>query len=492
MSYVSINFLIFIIVLALIYYLFPKKYRYFILLIGSIYFYFLISKQYIIFIILSSIVIYLSARLMNKYEKKKKLILVISVLVNLGFLAVLKYNNFFASLINPIFKVIAFKIPYHKFILPIGISYYTLEAISYVTDVYRKKYPSEKNYFKVLLYLIYFPTIVEGPISNYGKLSKTLFNQEKFNYDRFVSAGVLIFWGFFKKLVIADRAGIFVESVFQKNYGGSALVVAIILYTIQLYADFSGSIDVVRGTSEIFGIDLEENFKRPFFSKSIQEFWRRWHITLGAWLKNYIFFPISLSKVNMKLNSKLRKWKLKHVSKFIITAFPLLFVWFANGLWHGASWKYVLYGMYYYVLMMLGILFAPVLNAVISLFKINTKVWSYKLFQALRTTIIVCFGMFLFRVSDINQMITMINNKASVNLLKLGLKQMDFIILFVGVFVLLVVSILQEFNIDVRKSLNCQNLVFRWIIYYILIFAIIIFGVYGPGYSAQSFIYGGF
>lgn len=488
MSYASIEFLLFVLVIVLIYYIFPKKHRYIVLLIGSLIFYYLFSGKYIIFILLSSVITYFSGKLIEKYNDKRKLILTLSILLNLSFLLVLKYNNFFGD----IFRVVGINIPYKKFILPIGISYYTLETISYLTDIYRKRMKAETNYLKVLLFLVYFPQIVEGPIANYSRLSKTLFNTEKFNYDNFVSSFVLIGWGFIKKLVIADRAGIFVSKVFENNYGGILLIVGILLYTLQIYADFSGCIDIVSGVSELFGVKLDENFKRPFFSKSIQEFWRRWHITLGTWLKEYIFYPISLSKLNMKLNLKLRKMKSKHISRFIITAFPLFFVWFFNGMWHGASFKYVVYGLYYYVLMMIGILLEPVFKKIISIFKINTEVWSYKFFQAIRTILIVCFGMFLFRVDSFKQMGLMLHSEASAPLFSLGLKKLDFALLMVGILVMLVVGVMQEFNIRIRKELQKQNLLFKWFIYYIIIFSIIIFGIYGKGYDAASFIYGGF
>ncbi len=488
MSYASIEFLLFVLVLVFIYYVFPKKYRYIVLLIGSLIFYYLFSGKYIIFILLSSVITYFSGKLIEKYNDKRKLILTLSILLNLSFLLVLKYNNFFGD----IFRVVGINIPYKKFILPIGISYYTLETISYLTDIYRKRMKAENNYLKVLLFLVYFPQIVEGPIANYSRLSKTLFNTEKFNYDNFVSSFVLIGWGFIKKLVIADRAGIFVSKVFENNYGGILLVIGVILYTLQIYADFSGCIDIVSGVSELFGVKLDENFKRPFFSKSIQEFWRRWHITLGTWLKEYVFYPISLSKINMKLNLKLMKMKSKYLSKFIITAFPLFFVWFFNGMWHGASFKYVVYGLYYYVLMMIGILLEPILKKIISIFKVNTEVWSYKFFQAIRTILIVCFGMFLFRVDSFAQMGVMLHSKASTALFSLGLKKADFALLIVGIFIMLIVGVIQEFNINIREELQKQNLIFKWLVYYIIIFSIIIFGIYGKGYDAASFIYGGF
>ncbi len=496
MSYTSLKFLLFILGTMILYYLFPKKYRWIILTISSTIFYVLLSGKLLIFAILGTIISYISAILISKHEKKKKLILTISILLTLSFLAVLKYDNFILSMINPIINLIGISIPYKKFLLPIGISYYTLEMIAYITDVYRKKNEPEKNILKLYTFFIYFPKIVEGPISRYGDLSKTLFAENKFNYDNFRKAFVLIGFGFFKKLVIADRAGIFVDNFFSDNHTGILTIAAIILYTIQIYCDFSGCIDIVSGVSELFGVKLPDNFKRPFFSTSIQEFWRRWHITLGTWLKDYIFFPVSLSKINMKLNLKVRKFKFKHISQFIIIAFPLFFVWFINGLWHGASIKYVVYGLYYYVLMMLGVLLKPLLDKFVKVLKINTKVFSYKLFQILRTNLIVCFGMFIFRCETLSEVVTLTkaipSTSGRIGLFKLGLTGADFAILLIGVLVLSAIELSGELKINVREKLEEQNLLFRWIVYLLIIFTIIIFGIYGKGYDAKSFIYGGF
>ena len=496
MSYTSLKFLVFILGLMVIYYLFPKKYRWNILLVGNLVFYAMMSGKLLIFAIISGIITYAGGILISKKENKKKLFYLLSVLLVLGFLVVLKYNNFLSSIINPIISHISLEIPYKKFILPIGISYYTLEMIAYLTDVYRKKYAYEKNPFKLLTFFTFFPKVVEGPISRYDEVKDSLFGENKFDYDKFRKAFVLIGYGFFKKLVIADRAGIFVDTFFKENHSGILTIMVIIMYTIQIYFDFSGCIDIITGVAELYGVKLPQNFNRPFFSKSISEFWRRWHITLGTWLKDYVFYPISLSKMNMKLNMKVRKFKNKHLSKFIIIAFPLFFVWFANGLWHGPSIKYISYGLYYYVLMMLGVLLEPVFTKLISLLKINTKVFSYKFFQIVRTTIIVMFGLFMFRCDTLKQTfeltktIGIINNK--IGLFKLGLSSADFIVIIVGLLIVFGVELASELKIDVRSKLEEQNLIFRWIIYLLIIFSILIFGIYGKGYSASSFIYGGF
>lgn len=496
MSYASLKFLLFVLLLLIVYYCFPKKYRWTILLLGSITFYYIFSGKYIAFIILSTLITYISGMLINKYSKKKKLILLLSIFINLGFLVVLKYNNFISSLINPVIGLIKLNIPYKKFILPIGISYYTLDMISYLTDIYRGKFKSERNYFKLLTYFSFFPKIVEGPFCRYDKLSVSLFGENKFEYEKFRSAWVLIAYGFIKKLVIADRLGMFVDTIFENNYGGLYLVIAIIFYTIQIYADFSGCIDIITGISELFKVYLPKNFERPFFSTSIQEFWRRWHMTLGEWLKEYVFYPISLSKMNMKLNLKARKWKNQHLSRFIVIAFPLFFVWFVNGLWHGASLKYVVYGFYYYILMMLGVLLKPVFDKIILKLKINTKSSLFHVFQVIRTIVIVCFGMFIFRCDSFNQiglLLTKLFTGNKVGFFTLGMTLKDYAALILSVSLIVVIEVITEFKkINLREKLESKNIFVRWTVYLCLIFIVLLLGKYGRGYNAKSFIYGGF
>lgn len=494
MSYASLKFLLYVIAVMIIYYIFPKKYRWTVLLASSLIFFYIFSGMLMLYAIGTTAITYIAARLIEK-NKNRKLVYGISIVLVLGFLLVLKYDNFLSSLINPIIGFADISIPYKKFLLPVGISYYTLEMIAYLTDIYRKKYEAEKNIFKLMTFFTFFPKIVEGPFSRYDKLSKTLFAENKFDYDNFRKAFVLIGYGFFKKLVIADRAGIFVNNFFDDKYNGTITIMAMILYTLQIYCDFSGSIDIITGVAELYGVKLDQNFRRPFFSKSIQEFWRRWHITLGEWLRDYIFYPISLSKMNMKLNLKLRNFKFKHISKFIIIAFPLFFVWFANGLWHGASLKYVVYGFYYYIIMMLGVLFKPLFDKLIQTLKINTNTFSYNFFLTIRTIIIVCFGMLMFRSDTISQFLGLVKsipNITTVDIYSLGLNGGDFVILFIGMLVLFGVGLANEFGINIREKLEEQNLVFRWLVYLIIIFAILIYGIYGRGYNASSFIYGGF
>lgn len=528
MSIISLKFAVFLAVVILLYFVMPKKIKWFILLAGSYIYYFLSSSKLTIFLIITTISIYLSAlaisnidsktkikckqlekkqkkELKQKANKNKKLVLVSAIIINFGILAFLKYGNFLSININKIIGIFGsnFSIPLRNIVLPLGISYYTLQAISYVVDVYRGKYKAEKNFGKVALFLSFFPQMIEGPIGKFDELAEQLYEPHSFDYTRVKYACQLMLWGLFKKMVIADRAALYVNEVFANysSYSGIIIIMAIILYTVQIYAEFSGCIDIVRGIGQIFGVTMAENFKRPFFSKSIQEFWRRWHITLGAWLREYIFYPVSFSKACINLTGWSKKIFKGHIGKLIPAAFALFFVWFGNGIWHGASWKYIFYGLYYYILTMLGMLFEPIFTKIIQKLKIKTETFGYRLWQMIRTTIIVLIGMLIFRAHRLKEawiifksIFTFDNIGKLFNgeLFKIGFNTSDFIVVLIGIIIMFIVGLLQEKGYNLREKISKQNIVFRWILYYGIIFTIIIFGIYGKGYSASSFIYGQF
>lgn len=527
----SLEFLIFVAIAVLIYKITPKKFKWTVLLIASYIFYFLNSAKLTIFILITTISIYLVALKMrkideiskqkaklieNKDTKKqikhkaktdKKIVLSIGIILNIGILIFLKYSGFIQEGLNSLLSVINVHInmPISKFILPLGISYYTLQAISYIVDVYRGKVEADKNLGRVALFLSFFPQMVEGPIGRYERLANQLYNPHSITYKNLTYGIQLMLWGYFKKMIIADRVAIYVNAVFGNytQYSGLIIVLAIIGYTLQIYTEFSGGIDIIRGTAQIFGIHLDENFQRPFFSKSIDEFWRRWNITLGTWLKDYAFYPVSLSKISIKITNCARKiFKKSYFNKIIPIAFSLLFVWLGNGFWHGAGLKYIVYGLYYYVIMMLGKILEPLGNKIIQIFKINTKVWSYKLWQIIRTSMFVCFGMLIFRADNLSVAMQMFKSIFNIRNLELifngnafllgGITVQDIVVLIIATSILFIISIYKEKGKCVRDELAKQNLLFRWIILYGIIFAIIIFGIYGKGYNVQSFIYGQF
>lgn len=524
----SIGFLIFVIIVCVTYFVAPKKVKWVVLLIASYVFYFTSSTKLIAFMIITTVSIYLAALKMNQIEeqaqikgtdlekdekkkikeqtkKKKKIIIILTLLLNFGILVGLKYCNFISGNINSILNMfhISMEIPFMKIVLPLGISFYTLQATSYLIDVYRGKYKADKNLGRIALFVSFFPQIVEGPIGRYDRLAKQLYEPHFFDYTNAKYGIQLMAWGFFKKMVIADRAAILVDIVFANytEYTGIVTILAIMLYTLQIYTEFSGCMDIVRGVAQILGIHLDKNFQRPFFSKSIQEFWRRWNITLGTWLKDYVFYSVSFSKVCMKITNAGKKVFKGHIGKLIPAAFALFFVWFSNGLWHGASWKYICYGLYYYAIMMIGMLFEPVGKKIIEKLKINIHTFSYRLFQIMRTTGFVFIGMLIFRSPNLKTAFVMLRSACSFSnigmlfdgrIFSIGLQPGDYVILAVSIVLIIMVGLLQEKGYSIREKIAQQNLVFRWILYYGIFFAILLLGIYGAGYNVSSFIYGQF
>lgn len=516
---------LFLPIVVLIYNLVPQKVRYLVLLLASFIFFFMISSKLIIFLVLSIISIYLGGKLLSslndkmekevetcekdlkkeikdKYKKKKKLVLVLVILFNVIFLFYFKYLKFFTLNTNFLLEWlnIDFKFKIIKHLAPIGISFYTLQAISYMIDVYRGKIESEKNILKLSLYLSFFPTIMEGPIARFGEMAETLFSGIKVSYHNFCFGYQRILYGFFKKYVIADRLNILVKMVFDNytSYSGIAAWAAAIGYTVLLYAEFSGTMDVVIGTGEIFGIKMPENFRQPFFAKNVSEFWTRWHITLGTWFKDYIFYPVSLSKPLKKITVFMRKVLGNRFGALVSGAIALLCVWLLNGLWHGAGWNYIFFGLFHFTLIILGNIFEPVVISLCEKLKINRKNIFYRIMQSVKMTIFIFIGEMFFRAPTLSigfgmfkKMFTDLSYTKG-ELLSLGIDIKDYIILFIAIAVIFIVGILREKNVNIREKIAENNIVVRWIFYYILILSVIVFGAYGPGYAPVDPIYADF
>jgi len=529
MAYTSyVYLLLFLSITFLAYNLVPNKIKWLILLLASYLFYCISSENLVIYIVISTLSIYFSGLFIQKFNDKfenakkylskedrkllkakiaryKKIAIAFALIINFGLLLNLKYCNFFAETANSIIHCFnsSFSIPWRNIVLPLGISFYTLQATSYIIDVYRGKYKADRNLGRIALFLCFFPQIVEGPIGRYDQLADQLYEGHSFNYENFTFGIQLIFWGLFKKIVIADRVNTLVNTVFDNyvNYRGMTIIVSVLLYTLQIYAEFSGCMDIVTGSSQIFGIHLSKNFKRPFFANSINDFWRRWNITLGTWLRDYIFYPISLSKAFMKLSKNVKKHLNVHFGKLIPATFALLFVWLGNGFWHGASWKYISYGMYYYVLMILGMFCEPLFSTILSALHIKRKFKWYHIFQIVRTFIIVNIGMLIFRADDLIVAAKMLISTfsgftfatlANGSLLTLGIDKLDMQVIMFGALVIFIVGLLQEKGYSLRQTIASKNIVLRWCVYFTAIFFVIILGAYGVGYSPADFIYAQF
>ena len=527
MSFVSLNFAVFVAALVFIYYLFPVKYRYLVLLFASWFFYYFTCGKYIIYILITSASTYTASMLMKKvredYEKllkkedikgdrikkkeikaalksRLKIIMICCLVINFGILAVLKYSGFFFANLNR-FREAAFGITDHvglgNLILPLGISFYTLQAMGYIIDLYYMKYYPEKDPLKLALFISFFPQIVQGPISRFKDLSETLFSGNELKGENIRLGFYMILFGVAKKLIIADRLADYIRlSVvyYEKNNGGY-LALTIFLYSIQLYADFSGGINIAVGVARLFGVKLTENFNRPFFSKSVAEYWRRWHITLGSWFRDYIFYPISISKRLMKLGKKIEK-----VSPFFGRRTSLytatIVVWAATGLWHGPEWRYIVWGLLNGIIMCVSAELEPVYE------KINDKIgWKtdsfwHKSFSVIRTFCIMSLlrifdlsvrglaqakGIFLKIFTDFG----MVNME---NLEKLGLKKEELIVSCIGIIALFVISMLQRKRSIYERLMACHEAV-RWAICFAVVTLVIIYGYYGLGYNSSDFIY---
>ena len=518
-------FLLFLPFVLLLYKIVPKRVRPKILLLASFLFIFLLSKSRIIFLILSILSIYFSALLLKrmkekaivelenvskdqkkvwkkKEKRKERLVFILCLLFNLGILIVLKYSFFLGTNLNHLFTVLDFPFQFSvpKFILPIGISFYTLQALSYLIDVYRDTICADKNIFCFSLFVSFFPIIMEGPICRYSEIAYPLYQGEDLSYRNITFGAQRILYGLMKKMVIADRLNIIVKTIFDHyaSYDGGIILLGAILYTIQLYMDFSGVMDIVIGSGEMFGIRLPENFRQPFFSKNISEFWMRWHITLGKWFKDYIFYPLSLSKGLKRLTMKLRKVLGNHFGPFVSGSIALFCVWLCNGLWHGAAWTYIFFGMYHFCFILFENVTEPFFSKVYRKLHVNKESKIYLSLVIFKTWIIIIIGEMFFRATSLTAgfgMLEKIFTEFSLASFKhgflytLGLTKGDFIIVFLILIIVFVISVLKEKKIDVREKIANYPIPLRWTIYYVLILIIIIFGAYGVGYAPVDPLY---
>ena len=532
MSLVSIEFFIFLAITGIIYFVVPKKMQWKILLIANYIFYILAGITYVPFLLFTTFTIYLGtiklAELNQDYKKKleeikknndreqkknlkaasirnKRRVVALICVLNIGVLVVLKYSGFLVENINVALSTIS--VPTLKvstdWVLPLGISFYTFQAVGYLMDVYRDRVEAERNFFKVSLFLSFFPQMVQGPISRFEQLGHQLTEAHSFEYDQFKKGSCLILWGLFKKLIIAERVALISNWIFNidNQVTGILILLGAVAYSIRVYADFSGGIDIARGAAKILGIELVQNFEQPYFAATISEFWRRWHMTLGSWFRDYVFYPLSLSKRFTKAG----KWGRKYLGNYIGKLIPVLtsqFVVFTLiGIWHGSSWKYIVFGFYHGIMIVGGILLGPKMHKFGEKIGMNMNSFGFRIFQILRTCLIVAFGRILTMGEDMKEslfFLTRLFQKSSrgsiVNtiFMEIGIGKKEFVLLIVVLFLLFVISYKKEKGIQIRESLLQKHLFIQWSAYLILIFAILIFGVYGYGYSGSDFIYRGF
>lgn len=524
MNYASFEFLLFSAAVILLYYIVGKKLQKYVLLLANLAFYLIAGAKYLPFIAISILATFFCAKKMGSIWKKeaeelkncadsaeKKEVraaakasagryLHLAFFIVIGMLAVCKYSRFVAENVNRVLGAFSLRqIPMFKMVLPIGISFYTFMALSYLLDVYWKRYEAEDSLVLYAVYQSYFPHVVQGPIDRYDKFSAQMRDGVALEEKNLIFGAELAIWGLFKKLVIADRLGLFVDTVYNgwESYTGVIFAIATALYSIQIYADFSGCIDIVSGISEMMGIKLTKNFNHPYFSKSMPEFWRRWHMSLMEWFKDYIFYPVSTSQLVKNVKKKCKLKEKKRRGDLFASCFPAFVVWSISGLWHGAQWTFVVWGMYHAALIILGNIFGDGLDRLTVKLHIDPEAASWKLWQMLRTFILCSIGRVFFRAESLKAAFGIFRrsltdfNLAGVwgaKLYTYGLDKSNFMVAIISMLVLLIVDVMQE-KMSVRETIAKQNTLFRWLLVYAAVAVILIFGIYGPGYDASAFIY---
>lgn len=499
MLFISREFLLFIPIVFLVYFIVPGKFRCLWLLITSIYFYMYFDPFYIFLILIPTLVSYLGAIFIedNKDENKKvnnnKIAIFMCVFVSLLLLFVFKYTNFVIDSLNYVLAVINkyhhsfFIISNIDIALPIGISFYTFQTIGYLIDVYRGEIKAERNIIKYSVFVTFFPQLVAGPIERSKSLLKQISALDKvnlFEMDRVLSGVVTVLYGYFLKLVIADRAAVLVDKVFADYYlyGTIELFVAAVFFTIQIYADFGGYSAIAIGLAKILGINLMNNFNSPYFSISIKDFWGRWHISLSSWFKDYLYIPLG---GNRKGNKR--------------TLVNKMIVFFLSGLWHGANWTFIVWGGLHGLYQVIEDTLGKFIDAKILKGRVNTKCFSWNLLKILFTFFAVVFAWIFFRAENMTKALDYIYlmfirvdvwRLFDGSVYHLGLDIIEMNIFCIAVAFLACIDFIQyRKKKSIYEFIAEQNLYFRWLVIIGMLFSVIVFGRYGDNFDSNSFIY---
>lgn len=434
MSITSLTFFTFLAIVFLTYYALPKKMQWVVLLCASLVFYLFSGIKSILYVLTTVTTTYFATIVMHKItlsqkayfaqnkgglskaektgikaanKRKRKAVMICTLLINFGLLCVFKYFHFALEQINAVISAFGGAVipDTFRFMIPLGISFYTFQAVGYLVDVYWEFYEPEQNYFKVLLFVSFFPQMTQGPISEFEALSTELFREHTLDYKNYAWGFQRMLWGFFKKMVVADMLFPYVQDVFSNysQYTGVAVLIGAFMYSVQIYADFSGYMDIMCGFCEMLGIRLTENFDRPYFSKSVAEYWRRWHISLGAWFKKYIYYPIGMSNWSRKFAQNTRKRFGKHFANSVPATLALVLVWLATGLWHGANWAYIAWGGLNGLFIIFSLWMEPVYASWKKALRINESARMWQVFQIIRTFVLVTFIKVLPEVGTLSE-----------------------------------------------------------------------------------------
>lgn len=491
MLFNSIDFLVFFPIVVLVYFIVPKKIRYIWLLFASYYFYMCWNAKYVLLLMLSTVTTWLAGRLISICTRsvRKKVLLIGCVGINLMILFFFKYLGFFFSSLNRVLSLMHMQVLEKPFdlLLPVGISFYTFQALGYIADVYKGRIKAEKNLLRYALFVSFFPQLVAGPIERTENLLKQMqeISQKKvWDYENVTNGLITMIWGLFVKMVISDRVAILVDNVFDNfyMYGTVALLAGSIGFALQIYCDFMGYSTIAKGAAKVMGFELMENFETPYFSKSVSEFWRRWHISLSTWFRDYVYIPLGGNRC-----SKLRKY------------FNLMVTFGVSGLWHGASWNYVAWGVMHGVFQVVGDFTKSFRKRIYEKGHFKVESISFKLAQIVSTFFLVDFAWIFFRAGSLKialdyckRIFTKWDPWSLFNgeIYTLGLDITEFNILVVSVLILFLADLIRYIKKqDVAVFLSEQCIWFRWSAVILLIGAILVYGIYGIQFDSSQFIY---
>ncbi|MBR4150049.1 MAG: MBOAT family protein [Firmicutes bacterium] len=491
MALTSPEFLLLTAASVLLYYLLPGRFQWPLLLAAGLLFYCAGGGLTVLYVIAVALTVWASALLIEARRERRRLISTLCCVLNFGLLFVLKYLGFTLEMLGVRSGL--------SFVLPLGISFFMFQAVGYLIDVYREKYAPERNFAKFLLFVSFFPQMTQGPISRYGQLAPQLFAERRLDFEDLRLGIQLMMWGYFKKLVIADRAAVLVKTVMNDpwSYGGFVQAWGVLFYCIQLYCDFSGGIDIVRGVARLYGIDMAENFRRPLLATSLTDFWRRWHISLGAWMRDYVFYPLTLSKAFIKLGKKSRKAFKGRLGKMVPTSLATFIIYFIIGIWHGASWKYVAFGFWNGIIITASLLLAPSYERWKTRLRINGESLWWRAFCVLRTNVIVFLGRYITRAPRLLTAFWMMSrliadprpSELRAKLFGLGITKYDYLVIVLSLIVMLLVEFYEEKKGSFRELLAKQGAFVQWMAIVLPLLIIMIFGIFRADYISSDFIY---
>lgn len=473
-------------IVVLVYFFIPKCSRYIWLLVTSYYFYMAWNPRYAIVLLFSTITTYAAARLMK--GNTKKLVFYIGILCNLLILGTFKYFDFMIQNINYGLRFLGMELtePAFDIILPIGISFYMLQALGYLIDVYQEKTEPETNFAKYALFVSFFPTILSGPIERSGNLLRQIQEGTEFSYNHAKEGMILMVWGYCVKLLVADRLAVLVNTAYlgYEKLTGASLALAVVLYAIQIYCDFSGYSYIAIGVARVLGFHIMDNFNQPYFATSIRDFWRRWHISLSQWLRDYVYISLGGGKCS----------KIKIYRNVMIT-------FLVSGLWHGAGWHYIVWGGLHGIYQIIGRMTINIRKSIVQTLHVRTDCFAYRLCQRCITFLLVDFAWLFFRAQSVGSAMKILKRifvdfrlKETINN-RLYFLEMDttrFKIMLIELCVILIVDILHEKKVSIREWLNRRNWLLRWTCYLLVVIVLWLGVLRDYGVDAATFIYSQF